>query len=295
MAKRIRLTKKRQKWVKGRSVVMRGKPLRNSITAEDRYAKKLEALTRRMTDDVSRQIKKLFESPESTEYFGEDASIGSKGRILVNQLNHKYIKLFSQMSKPYAMSMINAVDRNSKTNMHSSLEKLTGGMSIKTDFISEQMKDMIAASVAENVILIKSIPEQYLAHVGGAVMRTITQPNQGGIAELIEHIDGMLVGRDRFIRNKARNIAYDQTRKMYNRFNAGRMQAVGLNKYEWIHSGAGQQPREFHRDVLNGQIFDLDDPPIIDEDTGERGIPSQLINCRCTMRPVLEFEDGEET
>ena len=73
------------------------------------------------------------------------------------------------------------------------------------------------------------------------------------------------------------------------------LQAVGLNKYEWIHSGAGQQPREFHRDVLNGQIFDLDDPPIIDEDTGERGIPSQLINCRCTMRPVLEFEDGEET
>ena len=53
MAKRIRLTKKRQKWVKGRSVVMRGKPLRNSITAEDRYAKKLEALTR--TNDGRRK------------------------------------------------------------------------------------------------------------------------------------------------------------------------------------------------------------------------------------------------
>ena len=295
MAKRIRLTKKRQKWVKGRSVVMRGKPLRNSITAEDRYAKKLESLTRRMTDDVSRQIKKLFNSPESKEYFGEDASIGSKGRILINQLTHKYIKLFNHLAKPYAMSMINAVDRNSKTHLHSSLEKLTGGLSIKTSFVSEKMKDMLAAGVAENVSLIKSIPQEYLSYVGGAVMRTITQPNQGGIAELTGHIDSLLNKRERQVRNRARNIAYDQTRKMYNRFNAGRMQAVGLNKYEWIHSGAGQQPREFHRDVLNGQIFDLDDPPIIDEVTGERGIPSQLIHCRCTMRPVLEFEDGEET
>ena len=295
MAKKIRLTKKRQKWLKGRTVVMRGNTLRNSITAEDRYAKKLEALTRRMTDDVSRQIKKMFESTESRNYFAEDASIGSKGRILINQLNHKYVKLFSHLSKPYALSMVNAVDRNSKTHLHSSLEKLTGGLSIKTSFISENMKDMLAAGIAENVNLIKSIPQQYLAQVGGAVMRTITQPNQGGIEELIEHIDGMLVGKDRFIRNKARNMAYDQTRKMYNQFNAGRMQAIGLNKYEWIHSGAGQHPREFHRDVLNGQIFCLDDPPIIDKNTEERGIPSQLIHCRCTMRPVLEFDDGEET
>ena len=273
MAKKIRLTKKRQKWVKGRTVVMRGNTLRNSITAEDRYAKKLEALTRRMTDDVSRQIKKLFESTESRNYFAEDASIGSKGRILINQLTHKYVKLFSHLSKPYALSMINAVDRNSKTHLHSSLEKLTGGLSIKTSFISENMKDMLAAGIAENVNLIKSIPQQYLAHVGGAVMRTITHPNQGGIKELTGRIDSLLNAREKQVRNRARNMAYDQTRKMYNQFNASRMEAVGLNQYEWIHSGAGQKPREFHRDVLHGQIFRLDDPPIIDEDTGERVFP----------------------
>jgi SPP1 gp7 family putative phage head morphogenesis protein len=80
---------------------------------------------------------------------------------------------------------------------------------------------------------------------------------------------------------------------MYNNLNASRMKAIGLNKYEWVHSGGGQRPREFHRDVLNGQIFSLDDPPIIDEQTGERGIPSQLINCRCTMLPLLEFSNGQ--
>ncbi|RIQ43658.1 phage head morphogenesis protein, partial [Bordetella avium] len=32
-----------------------------------------------------------------------------------------------------------------------------------------------------------------------------------------------------------------------------------------------------------------DNPPIIDKTTGERGLPGQLINCKCRMRPVIDF------
>jgi SPP1 gp7 family putative phage head morphogenesis protein len=91
---------------------------------------------------------------------------------------------------------------------------------------------------------------------------------------------------------RARNIALDQTRKAYNNINKGRMQAIGVQKFEWVHSGGGQKPRELHIE-LDGQVFSFDDLPVIDERTGERGIPGQAINCRCTMVPVIEFEtDG---
>jgi uncharacterized protein with gpF-like domain len=30
--------------------------------------------------------------------------------------------------------------------------------------------------------------------------------------------------------------------------------------------------------------------PVIDPRTGERGIPGQAINCRCVMRPLVEFK-----
>ena len=45
---------------------------------------------------------------------------------------------------------------------------------------------------------------------------------------------------------------------------------------------------------LNGGIFDFDNLPVIDEKTGERGIPGQAINCKCRMRPIVEFEKGEQ-
>jgi uncharacterized protein with gpF-like domain len=44
---------------------------------------------------------------------------------------------------------------------------------------------------------------------------------------------------------------------------------------------------------MDGKIFSFDDLPIIDRKTGERGIPGQAINCRCTMTPVYEFDSED--
>lgn len=66
------------------------------------------------------------------------------------------------------------------------------------------------------------------------------------------------------------------------------MASAGVKKFEWIHSGGGAEPRELHVSY-DGQIFDLDNPSIIDRRTGQRGLPGQLIKCKCKMRPVIDF------
>ena len=39
---------------------------------------------------------------------------------------------------------------------------------------------------------------------------------------------------------------------------------------------------------LNGYIFDLSKPPVIDKKTSERGYPAQLVNCKCYLVPVVK-------
>ena len=120
----------------------------------------------------------------------------------------------------------------------------------------------------------------------GAVMRSITTGK--GVADLVPFFDryeGITIRR-------ARIIANDQTKKAYSNMNAIRMQKLGVDKYEWVHSSGGQEPRELHLH-LNGSICSLKDPPIIQYAKGNqpeiRGKPGDLINCRCTMRPIIDF------
>src|SRR5690606_26092523 len=137
----------------------------------------------------------------------------------------------------------------------------------------------------ENVSLIKSIPEKYFTDVTGSVMRSITTGQ--GIKDLITQIEKY----DGITERRAKNIALDQTRKAYNMINKQRMMTAGFKKFKWLHSGGGQHPRKDHI-AMNGNVYSFDDLPVIDKKTGERGIPSQLINCGCVMQPVYEFEDG---
>ena len=71
--------------------------------------------------------------------------------------------------------------------------------------------------------------------------------------------------------------------------NASRLQSLGVEEYVWIATGGERYPRPLHHHKLNGQTFRYDDPPVIDEKTGVRGKPGDLIGCRCRQRAVLNF------
>lgn len=86
--------------------------------------------------------------------------------------------------------------------------------------------------------------------------------------------------------NRAKLIAYDQTRKAQGAYCISAYNKAGVSKFKWIHSGGGK-PRKLHKQY-NGKIFDYNDPPIIDEKTGTKGYPSQLINCKCQMIPIWD-------
>ena len=271
---------------------MRGKPLHVNYSVQARYEKRLKKLVALMTKETRRAIEDLYKSDHAEAWFGKDsagmdASISSQARILMNKLTVTFDNLFASHASDLANGMVNDNLDASRAALGSSLKQLSGGITIKSNAMPPALKDIVRASVAENVSLIKSIPSQYLDQVQGAVMRSITHGD--GLKDLIPAIqkyDGMTERR-------ATNIALDQTRKVYNSINLERSKAIGITKGEWVHSGGSQKPRETHL-ALDGETFDLDQGAY-DEDVGEYVLPGELPNCGCTYVPIIEFDDGEAT
>lgn len=281
------LTKKRQTWVEPRAGhTFKGTTLNYNAGVQDRYVQQLQALVKQMTAQVNRDFAKLAKSFGDAPGTAMDADPASQARILANKLTAKFEALFGRKAKALAERMIQASAASSKTALHTSLKEMSGGLSLKTDLLTSGLKTILTASVAENVSLIKSIPSQYMKDVSGTVFRAIQTGE--GLADIVPKLteyEGVTLRR-------ARNIALDQTRKTYNSINRERMKAVGVERFEWIHSGGGQHPRQDHID-MDGNIYSFDDLPVIDQKTGERGIPGQAIQCKCTMRPIVSFGEDE--
>ena len=280
------LTQKKAQWAKGRKVNLIGTQLNHNVSIQQKYESRLKFLVLSMTRETRKEIENLFKINANDSAM--DASLGSQARITMNYLTNKFIRLFSKKAKKLAEQMLGSVSKTSKSNLHSSLKKLTGGLSLKTGLITKDFEDIAAATIAENVSLIKSIPQEYFKQVTGSVMRSITEgTGVGDIYEDLRKFNGMT---DR----RAKNIALDQTRKAYNTINAERLKSLKVKKFEWIHSGGGAQPRESHMKI-DGHIFSLDVNELMKEQAAlgvpekDRGLPSIPPNCRCTLKPIIEL------
>ncbi len=294
--KKVPLTKSKHDWAKNRDVYLVGTPVRVNQFYADKMAKVAMREVRKMHLDVSKQIKKLFKEDQAKEVIQDiamDASLTSRARILTNKLAAEWNRRFNLFSKDFSAALFRDVESMTAKDLQNSMKKLSGGLTIDTSKITPATREIITAGTQQSSSLIKSISRDYLSDVQEAIMRSISSTGVS-YTDTVKQIDSMLQGRFKVYKNKAKNVTLDQTRKAYANITDSRMRSVGVTKYRWRHAGGSSEPRHLHKNVLNGQVFSLDDPPIIDEKTGERGHPGQAINCKCYREPVLEFGNPEE-
>lgn len=275
------------------------KPLQYNVGLYSEYKKELTSLCNDMLKEITLAIGELYRREKHTIAMdGITSDFDSK----LQQLRQKYDEIFQKRGEEYAKKMVMRQLRQSKFSLHSILKEFFPNetLVLAGSAISPELKEVMQASISENVSLIKSIPEQYLDRINGAVMRSI----QGGGS--IKQLKTEIAKYNGMTRRRADNIAIDQTRKAYTSINLRNMEMYGIKKAKWIHSGGGQHPRTYHLtrwdgssyppNGLNGYVFDIDNPPIIQKAQGNqpeiRGYPSQLPNCKCTMAAVIEFDNG---
>jgi len=281
MAKKLKLSNKKQKWVNQfKPDVLTGEPLRPNYGVEKNVVRKVERLTDKMIKEFEREVIKLFNA-ESPDYFAQDASISSQARILLSKLEDKFYNMFKLDASNIANYMTSAVNKHSKAQMQNSLSKISGGLSINVKDLTAETKETLKAGTSQAASYIRSIQAKYLDEAAGFTYRSITGGN--GLKDLIPQLQ-KLSGKTK---KNAKLLALDQTRKTNATLDETRMRQNGITKFMWNHSGAGKTQRKTHVE-FDGQIYELDNPPY-DKDVGHKVMPAELPYCRCFKTPVIEF------
>ena len=301
--KKLKLSGQRTKWVQGRDTTLRGEPVRLNPRIADQYAGEVAAMVSDMHLDISGQVEKLFSNPiaktavQKTEEVASlvdakavmDASISSMAIELTNKLTGKWIKRFESFGDSWTKRMMGKSAELSAKDLGRSMEKISGGLTIDTSQLSASTRDKMLASADQASSLIKSIAPQYTSAVKEAVSRSIVD-SSSSFSQLQQAIHDSLQSKYKTHKNKAFNVAKDQMRKSYTAITESRMKDIGVGEYIWRHAGGSKEPRPHHKDVLNGQKCSLDNPPIIDPKTGQKGKPGDLPYCSCYMEPIISFE-----
>jgi len=261
----------------------RAQTLRLPASLQIAYVNEWERLVREMHKEVSATVLREFAKPVATGS-AEDAKESVWERML-----RRFSERFATVAPGLANGMMKRLERDAELGLQRSLREVAEGFTL-TPNNPKNVQKAIDDKVKENVFYIKRIPEQYLESVKKSVDASIAAGGNG-----LEDLTKVMNERYGEAKRHAKNVALDQTRKAYTAINTARMKDAGIKKFEWVHTGGSQEPRPYHLNDLNGRIFDIDEPPIIDEKTGERGLPGDAINCRCTMRPIVtfDFEDDE--
>lgn len=87
--------------------------------------------------------------------------------------------------------------------------------------------------------------------------------------------------RWKIAKNKAKFLADNESRLAGSIIQATQYQKLGCTQFKWGRSSS-KEKRKLH-ETYYGKIFDFNNPPIIDENLGIKGLPRQIWNCKCHM------------
>ena len=276
-----------------------------SPALERQYRIELKGLVDKMLKDVAEKIVNAYRKNKDGFTFATDGAFSNIDEEL-KDLEKKYREIFARQGEEVAKRMVLRQLKYNRSSFTKIMKKLLPNdeeiPTLAGSIIPRDMEQIIKASIMENVSLIKSIESKYFEQITGSVARSMQAG--GSIKQLRQEIlryNGMT-------RRRANNIANDQTRKAYMSINLRNMSKAGIKKVEWVHSGGGYTVREYHYrkwdgvsgiedgrpNGLNGYIFDIDKPPVIQLQKGKqpevRGYPAQLPNCKCVLAAVVELD-----
>ena len=247
------------------------------------YAMKL----RRLIDDMHRSVLYFVKAayrknPPVT--LANDADPAAALLAEIASLGARWTKRFARASEELAAYFATAAATRTDARLRAILKR----NGIAVDFrMTKAMRSVLKATIEQNVGLIKSIPQKYLADV--QVM--VTQSVQAG-RDLKSLVDGLQASFG-VTKRRAAFIALDQNNKATGAFNRARQIELGVEEAEWTHSHGGKTPRPTH--VAAGarkQRYDVKkgwyDPDARGKGKGEWIIPGQLIKCRCTSRSIIK-------
>ena len=254
------------------------RPVPPSAAIQAMYQKKLLGLIDEMAKSTQYWVEATYRGnpPE----IAQDELASAALRRAIQELTRRWTKRFDEAADKLAKYFaLKVADRNDRT-----LRKILkdGGFSIDFKLTAAQ-RDVLNATVHENVSLIKSIPREYLTNVEGLVMRSVQAGRQmSALTEALEKQFGVT-------KRRAILIARDQNSKASGALNRVRQLEIGGSAAEavWIHSGNVAHARKSHLKAGQERTRFRVSDGWFDPEVGQHIQPGFLINCRCYSRLIV--------
>lgn len=253
------------------------RPVHPNVGIEAAYRRKLTALVEEMNTSVLYWLRAAYRANEPE--IAQDESPAAALRAAIRKLAGRWLRRFDVAAKELASYFSKAVSDRSDAALRAILKK--GGISVEWKMTRAQ-NDVLQATVAQNVALIKSIPAQYLTNVEGLVMRSIqTGRDLGQVTKGLQHQFGVTKRRATFI-------ARDQNNKATASLTRARQVELGIIEAEWLHSGAGKHPRPTHVKAGRDRVRYDTRRGWYDPAVKKYILPGEEPGCRCVGRPVVK-------
>lgn len=256
----------------------KAKGVKPDVQAGISYNADLQRIIRQINKDV-RLIVKSAEPPG----YVRDSWVDTLATTIANVRARWSSSAFQAFANQIATKFVTASNRTNARKNGTDL-----GINVYSE--TPELVDNLRLSVAANVSLIESIPEQYLTQVESIVL---TNARAGGRPSVIAK---QLVKQFGITEKRAKMIARDQTSKLTGDLNRVRQTAAGFPYFRWVDSGDERvrDRHEFlteHVTAYGKGIYRWDNPPLSSE--GVPIIPGSDYSCRCIAQPVSQEEVDE--
>jgi uncharacterized protein with gpF-like domain len=229
-----------------------------------------------MRDEVSRAVLAAYGAIEPQEHAMDAANPSLLLRAALRKWGGLWVSRFDKLSLDLGQAFARKSFGITQTQMRAALKD--AGFTVKFA-PTPGSRAAYQAVIAEQVNLIKSIPQQYLKDVETHVWQSVAKG--GDMSTLSRELQKTYgVTRDR-----AATIARDPNNKAKATIERARRQELGITHAIWQHSAGGKVPRATHV-ALSGKTY-LIAQGAWDSNEGKYVLPGELINCRCTSRAVI--------
>lgn len=207
----------------------------------------------------------------NTPLLAMDANPAKTLQNRASKLRKRWQKRFNDAAEALSISFSDKIRKHIEYNF---------GRQLSVKFVyTDRMRDVMNATIGEQVGLIKSIAEEHLSDVEQIVMRSVANGRD------LKYVTDELMKRYNLTKKRAARIALDQNNKATGQIVTVRQLELGITKAIWVHSGGGKTPRQSHLKAGKERLeFDIKEGAFID---GEYIKPGELINCRCVSRAIL--------
>lgn len=259
------------------------RPVHPNAGVEAEYRRKLDAIIKEMSASYEYWLTAAYranvpaiamDAPEDSPNFGSRTPAAELLRE-ISKLGERWERQFDEAAPRLAAYFARAAAQRSDGALRSILRK--SGFSVKFT-MTAPMRDIMKATIGQQVGLIKSIPAQYHTNIESMVMRSVqTGRDLGTLTKDLQEQYGVT-------RRRAALIARDQNNKATASMTRARQDELGIVEAIWQHSGGGKHPRPEHV-AANGKKYDIKKGMLIE---GEWVLPGEKIGCRCVSRPLIK-------